>query len=154
MQRILGLARLALDRSWAVGLLLIVLCGSVLLASAHGTAISLTVMEWANAGVLFGFACIVVTSMVHLGNVTMAFTKQKMDAARERRFVRCPICNGWIDRRDLAQAVGAERLLVQCQRPPEERLGLAVAAPFVASGRRRAVAWCRRRSRRSGRPGD
>jgi hypothetical protein len=85
VRRILGLARLAFDWSWAVGLLLIVLCGSVLLASTHGTAISPTVTEWANAGVLFGFACIVVTSMVHLGHVTMAFTKQKMDAARERR---------------------------------------------------------------------
>jgi hypothetical protein len=85
VQRILGLARLALDRSWAVGLLLIVLCGSVLLASAHGTAISPTVTEWANAGMLFGFACIVVTPMVHLGHATIVFAKQRKDAARERR---------------------------------------------------------------------
>jgi hypothetical protein len=85
VQSILVLARRVLDWSWAVGLLLIVFCGSVLLASSRGMAISSAITEWANVGVLFGFACMVVTPIVHLGHDIIAFAKQKKDAARERR---------------------------------------------------------------------
>jgi hypothetical protein len=85
VQSILPLARRVLDWSWAVGLLLIVFCGSVLLASSRGMAISPTVTEWANAGALLGFACMVATPIGHLGHDIIAFAKQKKDAAREWR---------------------------------------------------------------------
>jgi hypothetical protein len=85
VRSILGLARLALDWSWALGLLLIVLCGSILLASSRGTAVSPNVTECANAGVLLGFAFIIVTSMVHLGPDIIVFAKQRKGAARAKR---------------------------------------------------------------------
>ena len=81
VQSILGLARLVLDRLWAVGLLLIVFCVSALQASSRGMAISSTVTEWANAGALLGFASIV-ASIVHLRHASI---DRKKDAARSGR---------------------------------------------------------------------
>ncbi len=56
MNTALELLRLALDRGWALGLLLLIFCGLVLLADQYGIALPVLVKEWAGAGALFGAA--------------------------------------------------------------------------------------------------
>jgi hypothetical protein len=66
MNTALELLRLALDRGWALGLLVLIFCGLVLLTDHYGIALPVLVKEWAGVGALFGAATFLVSVATHI----------------------------------------------------------------------------------------
>lgn len=61
LETALSLLRVALERGWTLGLLLLVFCGAALVSSHFGIRLQETVRQWSVTGVLFGLAAIVVS---------------------------------------------------------------------------------------------
>ena len=89
MNTALELLRLALDRGWALGLLLLIFCGLVLLADQYGIALPVLVKEWAGAGALFGAATFLVSVAAHVG----LFTQNQWKTWRSHRETRGALAN-------------------------------------------------------------
>jgi hypothetical protein len=87
LQSVLGILRLAVEKSWRVGLLLVVFCEAALLASSRGASFPLAITEWSNVGLVLGIACIIVWLVDHLGLAIANFVEKKTEDARERRDV-------------------------------------------------------------------
>jgi hypothetical protein len=85
METALALLRLAIERGWVLGLLLIVFCGLALVAPLYaGLTLPEIIKEWAGAGVLFGIACIVLSLGVNLSNTLTAWAGRRRQKLRIR----------------------------------------------------------------------
>jgi len=66
MNSFVELLRLALDRGWALGLLLVVFCAGILIGPRYGLPLPALLIEWAGGGVLFGAAVVAVSVTSHV----------------------------------------------------------------------------------------
>ncbi len=85
MDSFLGLLRLAIERGWTFGLLLIAFCGSALLAARWGLMLPPSVVEWSGAGLLFGAAVLVVSLVMLAGGAISAWSQHLEAQAGEQR---------------------------------------------------------------------
>jgi hypothetical protein len=85
MENFLALLRLALERGWTVGLLLIVFFGLALLGPAHGFPFPEEVSRWNNAGLAFGTATFAVSIAANLVRLARSIISERRDAAEVRR---------------------------------------------------------------------
>jgi hypothetical protein len=69
MDSFLSLLRLALDRSWAVGGLLALFFGGILVAEMYGLQVPDELQRWSTAGVAFGLAVLVVSLASHAAQI-------------------------------------------------------------------------------------
>jgi hypothetical protein len=65
MDSFLSLLRLALDRGWALGALLVLFFGGILLGAAYGLPVPAELQEWSAAGLAFGIAVLLVSLANH-----------------------------------------------------------------------------------------
>jgi hypothetical protein len=85
MEHALALLRLALERGWTLGLLMILFFGLALWAPPHGYPFPEIVTEWANAGIDFGIAAFVVSILANLIRFLGSFIERRRDVAELRR---------------------------------------------------------------------
>jgi hypothetical protein len=84
MQQLLALLRLALERGWTVGLLLIIFFGLALLGSTHGFPFPQITNDWAHAGLSFGVATLIVSIIAQLVRIAQSIYTNRRDAAGVR----------------------------------------------------------------------
>jgi hypothetical protein len=83
METALALVRLALERGWALGLLMTVFCGLALVGPLS-LPLPAIVKEWSGAGVLFGIACIIVSLCPHLISASTAWAERRREKTQIR----------------------------------------------------------------------
>jgi hypothetical protein len=85
MEQALALLRLALERGWTLGVLLIVFFASAIWAGGHGVALPILVIEWSGAGLLFGIATLIVSLIANFISYVRAIIIRRRDANGVRR---------------------------------------------------------------------
>jgi hypothetical protein len=65
MDAFVNILKLALDRGWALGALLALFCGGILVADAYNFALPTILREWSVAGILFGLTALAVSLASH-----------------------------------------------------------------------------------------
>jgi len=91
MESFLSLLRLALDRAWSVGLVLVIFCGGALWADARGWALPSAITEWSTAGLLFGIAILAAAIVTWLWRpIGSGFSRLASRRQRDRLMVQRP----------------------------------------------------------------
>jgi hypothetical protein len=68
MEQFLSILRLALDRGWALGALLALFFGGILVGGHYGIAVPESLQQWSTAGLLFGVSVLLVSIASHVSH--------------------------------------------------------------------------------------
>ena len=90
MDFFLALLRLAVERGWIVGLLLMVFFGLDRLGAVYGLPLPEEVSKWANAGLAFGIATFLASIAANLIRLARSTISNRRDAAEVRRAAYSP----------------------------------------------------------------
>jgi hypothetical protein len=84
MESAISLLKLALEKSWSVGLLLVLSCEAARRADQFGIALPTAIIEWAGAGLIFGLAILAVWLVGQLAGAASHWSERQASHRRER----------------------------------------------------------------------
>jgi hypothetical protein len=85
MEGLSNFIKWAIDRSWAVGALLVLFCGGILAFGDRGPSVPAAVREWVGAGLYLGAALIGLSIISFIGRMFTLATHAVQDRAETRR---------------------------------------------------------------------
>jgi hypothetical protein len=146
MENALALLRLALERLWTVGLILVLFCAGALEATSHGVELPQPVTQWSTAGLILGAAFIIASWLILIPSWTVKlvgyFSRKRAGRAEEEEEARAVRANLAAMTRDDAIELeyilssGAPRFQVHIYEPRHRLLELGLVKPvrFIQHG--------------------